>query len=305
MCEYEGIPEVATIAESTESGSALFSDDSLLVRYMGDWRSILPGISAGILQMAHPAVSAALVQHSRFLESRSERDSRIVRSIPQIWGTVLGKPDELGRRGSDIRDAHLDINGTDHHGASYRALDPETFWWGHATFTWEVFRSVELFHREQLTETERDALYAETLTWYRLYGVTSRPAPKTYDAFIREFERVSADVLELTPAAKVVRVGPNYHKRRASYSRRPRKLMRQLLDDHRGMIGAGCLAEETRELLQIPWTADDEKRFRIYRSAVASGFVAIPPAVNRATLSYKLRRDGVRTADQRIRAVGS
>lgn len=293
------------MCEHAETESGGFPDDSLIVRYMGDWRSLLPGISAGILQMTHPAISAALVQHSRFLESRSERDSRIIRSIPQIWGTVLGHSDEQSRRGTDIRDAHRGINGIDHHGSSYRALDPETFWWAHATFTWEIFRSIELFHRRQLTAQERERLYAETRAWYGIYGVTSRPAPKTYAAFVSEFERVSADVLELTPAALVVRVGPKYHKRRPNYSRKPRKLMRQLIDDHRGMIGAGCIAPETREKLQIPWTADDEKRFRAYRTAVASGFVAVPSSVNRATLSYKLRRDGVRTAGQRIRVSDS
>ena len=44
----------------------------------------------------------------------------------------------------------------------YHAMDPETFWRAHATFTWEIFRPVELFrlvpgalNRRSLLELQR------------------------------------------------------------------------------------------------------------------------------------------------------
>ena len=52
---------------------------------------------------------------------------------------------EADERGRTIRDFHTEIKGTDDHGRRYHALDPEIFWWAHATFTWEFFRAHELY----------------------------------------------------------------------------------------------------------------------------------------------------------------
>lgn len=157
---------------------------SQLWRYAGEWRSMLPGSATGILQLMHPGIGAGVAEHSAFFDDPFDR---IYRSIPQIWATILA-PDGQ-RRARQIRDIHRTIKGTDHLGGRYHALDPATFWWAHATFTWDIFRSVELFYLHPLSAPDEERLYAETVTWYRRYGVSTRPVPPDYISFRDEFSR--------------------------------------------------------------------------------------------------------------------
>ena len=92
-------------------------------------------------------------------------------SIPSIWGSIFAPDEAEGDRvGHMIRDFHPDIKGTDHNGERYHALDPEVFWWAHATFTWEFFRARELFFPVPLNRAQRKQLYAESVTWYPATG---------------------------------------------------------------------------------------------------------------------------------------
>ena len=111
--------------------------DSLLWHLAGDWRSGLSGLSAGILQLAWPHLGQGVEEHSAFFD---EPWDRIHRSVPQIWATILAPDGD--ERATTIRDLHRDIKGTDRHGQRYHALNPDTFWWAHATFTWEFFQTV-------------------------------------------------------------------------------------------------------------------------------------------------------------------
>ncbi|MEZ5270531.1 MAG: oxygenase MpaB family protein [Microthrixaceae bacterium] len=112
---------------------------SILWNTAGDPRSLLPGTAAGIMQLMLPGLGAGVSDHSNFFEDPFDR---IFRSIPVIWGSIFAEDDEEGdSRGHHIRDLHRDIKGTDSDGKRYHALDPDVFWWAHATFTWEFLRA--------------------------------------------------------------------------------------------------------------------------------------------------------------------
>ncbi|MCC5951158.1 MAG: DUF2236 domain-containing protein [Acidimicrobiia bacterium] len=171
---------------------------SVLWRIAGDPRGLLPGSAAGIMQLMLPGLGAGVTDHSNFFDDPFDR---IFRSIPYIWGSIFSEDgDEADRRGRQIRDFHPDIKGTDHHGNRYHALDPDIFWWAHATFTWEFFRARELFFPLPFRRAEQEQLYAETVTWYRRYGVSDRPVPATLDDFRRRFDEICRTELEVTPA---------------------------------------------------------------------------------------------------------
>src|SRR5579884_96419 len=106
---------------SPQAAGAPLGPQSLLWRYAGDWRSMLPGSSTGLLQLLHPAIGAGVAQHSAFFE---DPFARIRRSIPQIWATIFDG-DESGR-GRAVRDLHRAIKGDDDAGRRYHALEPET-----------------------------------------------------------------------------------------------------------------------------------------------------------------------------------
>ena len=175
---------------------------SLLWTIAGDPRGLLPGSAAGIMQLMLPGLGAGVTDHSNFFDDPFDR---IFRSIPYIWGSIFAADDAEGdERGRTIRDFHPEIKGTDHHGNRYHALDPEVFWWAHATFTWEFFRARELYFARPLRRAEQEQLYAETVTWYRRYGVSDRVVPRSLDAFWNRFNQICREELELTPAVQWV-----------------------------------------------------------------------------------------------------
>jgi uncharacterized protein (DUF2236 family) len=60
---------------------------------------------------------------------------------------------------------------------------------------------VELFHCQPLSPPGAEQLYAETVTWYRRYGVSRRPVPADYGDFRNRFGEVCREVLERTPVS--------------------------------------------------------------------------------------------------------
>lgn len=173
--------------------------DSLAWRYFSDWRGLLIGLWAGALQNMHPGLGAGVEQHSAFFDERWER---LFRSLYPIAGVVYDGP-EAARTARQVRDYHLGIKGVDRQGRKYHALDPDTFFWAHATFVMVPVLMSRHFGRP-LTEPQKEQLYAESLQWYRLYGVSDRPAPADWRGFEVYFDRMCAEVLEDNWAARAV-----------------------------------------------------------------------------------------------------
>lgn len=270
----------------------------LLWRYAGDWRSMLPGSSAGTLQLMHPAIGAGVEQYSAFFDDPFER---IRRSIPQIWATIFAPDGE--RRGRELRDVHRGVKGTDHRERRYHALDPETFWWAHATFTWEIFRSVELFHFRQLSPAEAEQLYAETVTWYRRYGVSCRPVPADYSAFRDKFDAVCADVLELTPAVtRALSLRPNDVVGSPLGLPEPlASMVAPLVVPATELVVLGCMPRTVRARLPFEWGSHERLQFRGICAAVRQLFRLVPAPLNRRSLRDMQRRVGASTRAERYR----
>lgn len=275
----------------------MLNSQSLLWKYAADVRSLLPGTSAGVMQLMYPALGTGVQQHSDFFNEPFER---INRSVPQIWATIFQDGDMRGRR---IRDLHRNIGGVDAQGKRYHALDPETFWWAHATFTWEIFRSVEFFHPETLTTAQNEQLYAETVEWYERYGVSTRPVPADYAAFQAKFRHICADVLEVTPTAgRALEIAANGASGINMLPGVP-----DLLGRTAGVVMApplrllmyGCFPETVRERCGIPWTVADSGRFAGLATMLAQGGRLVPSPVNHWGLRSALRYVGAHTRAQR------
>ena len=244
----------------------------LLRRVAGDYRSALSGLSAGIMQLMWPHLGRGVEDHSAFFE---EPWDRIYRSVPQIWATILADDaDDEGRR---IRDLHRDIKGVDAHGERYHALDPETFWWAHATFTWEFFQVHDRWSHRSLRRREKEALYQQTVTWYRRYGVSDRPVPPDYRSFRARFDEICRDELELTPtAAQAISL--------AQASKVPQGLSREevLNSAVNRILAIGCLPPVVRKRFDIEWTALDQARLDALTLTVRNASVVIPPVLVRS-----------------------
>jgi len=260
---------------------------SLLVRIAGDWRSLLPGPSAGVLQLLHPTIGTVVWEQSDFVD---DPFGRVYRSIPQIWATLLAPDRE--ERGRRIRDTHKGIRG---------ALHPDAFWWAHATFTWEMFRAVELFFARQLDATERERLYADTVEWYRSYGVTMRPVPPTYADFRRRFREVCEHDLELTPAAaRTIEIGVAGA---FELPGGPPGVERLVAPAARAVL-FGALPRDVRRRFDLPYGSADRLRLRALATALKAGGAVVPAPANRAFLTWRLRALGAATRSQRYAPAG-
>lgn len=260
---------------------------------MRDARSLFPGGSAGLLQLMYPPLGAAVAAQSDFFD---DPFGRVYRSIPQIWATVLA-PDGPARA-LKVRDLHRSIQGRDAAGQSFHALDPETFWWAHATFTWEMFETHRLFHRRPLRPAQVATLYTETVAWYHRYGMNPRPVPPDYDSFVAKFERVCADTLQMTPAAERVLAMA------LAGEWRPPLIHANFKDPltrgtGRAMV-IGCLPPTVRERFGIPWTRADQRLLERSSFVITNTFEALPPKVHRIALRTGLRLVGSWTRKERF-----
>jgi uncharacterized protein (DUF2236 family) len=231
------------------------------------------GLSAGILQLLHPAIGAGVVQHSEFFE---DPWGRIIRSVPQIMGVIYDpEPEAMGRR---VRDRHRDINGLDGSGRPYRALTPATFWWAHATFQYATEQIADRFDAHGLSSGEREDLYLDGVEWYRRYGVSMRPVPADRAAFEVEWERHLDEVLELNPAAERT-LDMALNDRMMDLRFLPawtRVLQPLLITPVLRLAAIGGLPATVRRRFAIPWRLDEEVQYRALQLAVREAWRNLP-----------------------------
>ncbi len=130
--------------------------DSLTWKYFGDLRTGMMGIWIGALQNMYPELGAGVEEHSVLLR---EPLQRVARSVYPIMGVVYDG-DRAAQTGQQIKGFHATIKGVDTAGRRYHALNPETFYWAHATFFMLVIKTAEYFCGG-LTEAEKRQLFDE------------------------------------------------------------------------------------------------------------------------------------------------
>jgi uncharacterized protein (DUF2236 family) len=259
-------------------------------RRAADWRVAFTGFSVGLLQLLHPGIGAGVSEHSDFFDDPFDR---VFRSFPRIWATILADEGEAAARARAIRDVHRGIKGVDHQGRRYHALDPATYWWAHATFTWGIIEAAHRVHHRRPGPFELDALYAGSVVWWRRYGLTDRPVPPDYRAFTTTFDRICAEELELTPAAE-----------RALYlalhGRFEIPVLPPLAQPMAGVLttpvarlaAIGGLPEIVRKRFGIPWSTTDQVALAAVQKAVREAGRALPGPLNRWTFGLATRSVG-------------
>jgi uncharacterized protein (DUF2236 family) len=173
--------------------------DSLTWKYFGQWTGMLQGSWAGSMQNMHPQLGAAVKDHSIFF---MERMPRLYRSVYPIGGVVFDG-DRSPKTGAQVRDYHIGIKGVDDQGRRYSALNPDVFYWAHATFFKSVLLAAERF-RGGLTEDQKRQLFDEHVAWYRMYGMSMRPVPNSWEEFQEYWDHMCNNVLEDNYATREV-----------------------------------------------------------------------------------------------------
>ncbi len=260
---------------------------SLTWELLGDVRSVLLAQRAGILQNLHPVISQALVDQSNVWRDPL---GRLMRSAGPILGVVYDA--EGDDTGATVRDLHRGVQGRDPAGRSYRALDPEAFYWAHATFFESQIATQRLFGTP-LSAVQEEHLYRESITWYARYGLSLRPVPRTYEAFRVYWAAMFERVLQATPVAR-------YGLRPIPHQPSPEGLLpdplwwlaRPAVVHAVPWLGRVTLPREARRLLDVRRSPADLVALHALRESVRRSWPLVPEAQRRAVRA--------RAADRRL-----
>lgn len=257
--------------QDRELKRAPLDEDSLLWRYGADSRLQLMRGYTGILQNMHPSIGQALLDHSKFFE---EPFARLERSTPQIIESMYTPTDELSKK---IRDYHVNIRGKLRDGQRYHSLNPDTYWWAHATFVYRVIRTQDLFGTP-FTREEREQIVQEGVTWWEKYGVSNRPVFDTYQELVDYIAEMTETVLERNDtvdfALRTARVEPI--KAPDGVSERVWKIIWKPIMRSMIWLTIGTLEQSQRDILQVPWTKKDQKRFDRLASFIRKVYPKLP-----------------------------
>lgn len=266
---------------SHSAGTAPLGPESLSWRYTGDWRNMLLVGRVGFLQLMLPELGAGVIDHSAFYTEPLER---VLRSLPPMAGMVYDGPAAM-ETARWIRDLHKPIKGTDHRGQRYHALDPEVFFWAHATIHEHVLTTIEVFDHP-LAGWEEQQLFEEMAQVWRMFGMSSRPLPASAEGFRRYFDRMCAERLEVTPAADALRTFV------ANPGAMPQPWVPSWLWRPTAPLGFAAMRSLTIATLPpavaaklgLEATASDRRRLRMVSALVRRAWPAVP-----ARLSYMRR----------------
>ncbi|WP_028937836.1 oxygenase MpaB family protein [Pseudonocardia spinosispora] len=247
--------------------------DSLTWRLFGDWRGLLQGPWAGSMQNMHPQLGAAVEQHSIFF---TERWQRLYRSLYPIGGVVFDG-DRAPRTGREVRDYHRGISGVDAQGRKYNALNPEVFFWAHATFVMGTLR-VQDYFGYPLTDDQKEQLWAEGIQWYSMYGMPMHDLPQDWAAFQAYWDRMCTEVLEDNKATRDVLdlselAKPPYAPWLPEWAWR---LLRIPVAKGFVWLTVGMYDDPVRRLLGYSWTERDELAMRAIRLVVRNAWRLVP-----------------------------
>lgn len=262
---------VTELAENSHRSDALpLGPDSLVWKYFGDNRMYLIGPRPAVLQNMLAELGQGVLDHSVFF---ADTAARVKRSIPPIMMTVYGSDDD--GEGLKVRDFHRDIKGDmpseDGVSRRYHALDPETYFWAHATFVEQVLYFADTFVK-RLTDEEKERIYLESKTWYRRYGVSDRPMPADYAGFQRYWDHMMDQIVIAHPTAKY---GVGYvtkgFPRPKGVSPWTWRLVSPVFDPVAAFLTTGGMPPRARDLLELPWGPRRERAYQafaaVWRSA--------------------------------------
>jgi uncharacterized protein (DUF2236 family) len=241
--------------------------DTLTWRLVGDYRWMLVGMRAGLLQTMHPAVNQALRDHdSTYFQGPMKR---ILRSLPQILGVVYDE--DAAATGAKVRSYHKPLEGRLPDGSDYHALSPDVFYWPHATFFEAQIAAMEFFGTP-LSQEQKERLYQESVQWYSLYGMSMKPVPASYRDFCSYWDEMIDSGLEINSFAR-----GTFRKRKGAFGASPFRwvpefVWRPVSDVQYAVLVwvlRGTFPPRLRERMDLAWTPADERKLRALRAVLA------------------------------------
>jgi uncharacterized protein (DUF2236 family) len=166
------------------SEQSYFADDSPIRRVLRERAVALAGPRALLMQAAHPLAVAGLLAHSNALDDPYERLARTAQIMSAVTFGTRAEADRLTRK---VRAMHRAVRGQLPQtvgrypaGTPYRADDPELLMW----ILYSLVDSATVVYTTyvgRLSAGERAALWEDYKVVGRLFGLSKRQMPRTYD----------------------------------------------------------------------------------------------------------------------------
>lgn len=265
-----------------------FGPGSMHWETAGEYRNLLVAGSALVIQTMHPAVGAAVAEHSTYKDDPWGRLDRTLTSVQKwVYGGAAG-PEE-GRR---LRDLHRPISGVDEQGRAYHALNGEAWAWVHLSL-FERFLALNRYFGTPYTQEEEARLYAESLHLGRILRVAEREMPPDLKTFWRYFDEMVADRLEAHPTALdvlAVMRGTPVPPRLPAALRRLWVPVGVASGEFNYFLAVGTLPPAVREKLGLDWSARDERRLRRLGRVIALVTPRLPERLRYMPIAFHARR---------------
>lgn len=252
-----------------------FGPGSIMWRVNQENMIFLAGTAAVLLQVAHPMVSEAGVEHSDYEEDLAGRFERTFEIVDTI---VFGDRDTAVQAALIVRRIHDGVTGELSHdtgdfqeGDSYYANRPDLLMWVHSTLIDQSLKGYEAYVAE-LSSEEKQRYYEESQVFGRLMGVPGEMYPETLDEFYNEYREMIERNISVGPTGREVIDG--FYSQlgfSAPFAR---------------FLAGGTMPPEARDKL-LEWGATRQRLFDLFAFGVRSIPLSILPDKYRYREKYR------------------
>jgi uncharacterized protein (DUF2236 family) len=200
---------VPPLPSGTPGDPGLTGPGSLTWRVCRERVVPLGGLSALLLQLAHPLVAAGVAEHSSF---HADPTKRLMLTLEMLLVTTFGDICQAGQMTQRIANIHRVVHGSLPQDVGewrrethYSAADPELCLWVYATIIETMLNSYSTFIRP-LDMSERAELYRESERFGQLYGVGKDIRPVSYQDFQDYYAGTLSRLVAGDQARSVVRL---------------------------------------------------------------------------------------------------
>ena len=224
----------------------LMNPDGVAWRVQREAVILLGGRRALLMQIAHPAVAAAVAEHSDF---KHDPFGRLRRTIEPMFTLAFGTVEQAREAYRRVDSVHGRVRGVAGAnvltgGIPYNARDPELLLWVHATL---VDTAMLVYGRLAGELGGRDArqFYQESKIVARLFGIPDRLIPSG----LGEFQRYIREMIERGP----VRVSATAREIARGILYPPVPLVPSIAFDAINIVTAGFLPAPLRDQFGLKW----------------------------------------------------
>jgi uncharacterized protein (DUF2236 family) len=260
---------VPPLPSGTPGDPGLTGPGSMVWRISRERVVPLGGLSALLLQLAHPLVAAGVAEHSSF---RGDPTKRLMLTLEMLLVTMFGDVRQAGEMTQRIANIHRAVHGTLpqdtggwRRGTHYSATSPELCFWVYATIIETSLNSYSTFVHP-LDMTERAEFYRESERWGQLYGVGKDIRPVSYQDFRDRYARTLSGLLADDQARSVARM--ILRARLRGIPIRPWSYL----------LAAGLLPAPLRAQYGLRWTAVQRALWWVFTHAVHVVMCRLAPA---------------------------